>query len=263
MLGNLAGFHAVKDAVPAGEMAELDQWMLLRAEDLVARCRGWYANYEFQKVYQAVYAFATVDLSAVYFDVLKDRLYTSATKSKARRSAQTALYRLLDALVRLVAPIMSFTAEEVWGHMGGPGSVHTALLPEAEELSAGLSDSARKRAANWDRLIAVRDSVLKTLETARGEKLIGASLEARVLLAAGDDLYPLFQEYGRELPDLFIVSEVVTTRSADGALAVQVERAAGVKCERCWKYTTDVGSNAAYPTVCSPCAAAVEETLRG
>jgi isoleucyl-tRNA synthetase len=263
MLGNLAGFDAAQDSVPAGELREIDQWILLRAEDLVARCRAWYANYEFHKVYQSVYAFAAVDLSAIYFDVLKDRLYTSAAKSQARRSAQTALYRLLHALARLVAPIMSFTAEEVWSHMGRPGSVHTALFPEPEELGAGLSGDARQRAANWDRLMEVRDSVLKILETARNEKLIGASLEARVLLAAGDDLLPLLQEYGRELPDLFIVSQVELARSVDGSLGVRVERAAGAKCERCWKYTTDTGSNAGYPTICAACAGAVEETLHG
>src|SRR6185369_13318463 len=123
----------------------------LRAEDLVARCRVWYDNFEFHKVYHAVYAFCTVDLSAVYFDVLKDRLYTSAPKSHARRSAQTALYRLLDALVRLLAPLMSYTAEEVWTHMGRPDSVHMALFPEAADLSAGIGEEARNRTASWDR----------------------------------------------------------------------------------------------------------------
>src|SRR5579872_5455021 len=125
MLGNLSDFDPQKDTVPGAELNELDQWILVRADDLVARCRAWYDAFEFHKVYHTVYAFATVDLSSVYFDVLKDRLYTSATKGKARRGAQTALYRLLDALVRLLAPIMSFTAEEVWGHMGRASSVHT------------------------------------------------------------------------------------------------------------------------------------------
>src|SRR6185436_2956376 len=148
MLGNLSDFDPQKDAVD--DFAELDQWILLRAEDLVSRCRAWYDNFEFHKVYHTVYAFATVDLSSVYFDVLKDRLYTSAAKSKARRSAQTALYRLLDALVRLLAPIMSFTADEVWLAMGRAGSVHTAFFPEPSELSAGIGDAARKRADDWD-----------------------------------------------------------------------------------------------------------------
>jgi isoleucyl-tRNA synthetase len=261
MLGNLADFDAAKDSVPAVEMAELDQWMLLRAEDLVARCRAWYDNFEFHKVYHAVYAFCTVDLSAVYFDVLKDRLYTSAPKSQARRSAQTALYRLLDAFVRLLAPLMSFTAEEVWGHMGRAESVHMAYFPEPAELSAGLDDTARKRAINWDRLMEVRDGVLKHLDTARNEKLIGAPLEARVRLSANGDLYPLLEQYADQLPGLFIVSQVDVERAE--AAGVSVERAAGDKCERCWKYTADVGSDPQFPTICAPCAKAVHEIING
>ena len=194
----------------------------------MARCRVWYDNFEFHKVYHTVYAFATVDLSSVYFDVLKDRLYTSATKSKARRSAQTALYRLLDALVRLLAPIMSFTAEEVWLNMGRADSVHMAYFPEPSELTAGLDDAARKRTANWDRLMEVRGDVLKSLETARNEKLIGAPLEARVRLSADGDLYPLLEQYAGELPGLFIVSQVALEPGAAGAdIGVKIERAAG------------------------------------
>ncbi|MGD0498638.1 MAG: isoleucine--tRNA ligase [Bryobacteraceae bacterium] len=261
LLGNLFDFDAARDAVPAGELAEIDQWILLRAEDLTARCLAWYENFEFHRVYQSVYAFATVDLSSIYFDVLKDRLYTCAAKSKARRAAQTALHRLLDALVRLVAPLMSFTAEEVWGHMGGTESVHMAYFPEPAELTAGIGDAARRRAARWDRLMEVRDGVLKSLEAARNDKLIGAPLEARVRLSAGGDLHPLLEEYARELPALFIVSQVELERSENGALGVTVERAAGRKCERCWKYATDIGADAGFATICAPCASAVRETL--
>src|SRR5450755_3329145 len=263
MLGNLAGFDPATDAVPASEMEELDQWMLLRAEDLVARCRAWYDNFEFHKIYHAVYAFCTVDLSAVYFDVLKDRLYTSAPKSLARRSAQTALYRMLDAFVRLLAPLMSFTAEEVWGHMGRAESVHMAYFPEPAELSAGLDDAARKRTADWDRLMEVRDVVLKHLDTARNQKLIGAPLEARVRLRANGDLYTLLEQYAAQLPALFIVSQVELEPAEGTELGVKVERAAGDKCERCWKYTLDVGGDATFPTVCLPCAGAVREILHG
>jgi isoleucyl-tRNA synthetase len=259
MLGNLNGFDPVADAVPGEEMLEIDQWILLRAEDLVAKSRVWYESFEFHKIYHSAYAFCTVDLSSIYFDVLKDRLYTSATKSKARRSAQTALYRLLDALVRLLAPLMSFTAEEVWLHMGRPDSVHLALFPELHDLTGGISGEARERAANWDRLIEVRDGVLKSLESARTEKLIGAPLEARVRLSANGDLYPLLQQYATELPGLFIVSQVDLDGSGD--FGVKVERASGQKCERCWKYTNDVGSDPHFPTICASCASAVHEML--
>jgi isoleucyl-tRNA synthetase len=260
-LGNLYGFSIETDAVAGAEMVEIDQWILLRAEDLIARCRGHYNDFAFHKVYRAVYDFATLDLSNVYFDVLKDRLYTSAPKSLARRSAQTALYRLSHALVRLLAPILSFTTEEVWPHLSLAGSVHTALFPDPEELSAGIPDDHRARAGNWDRLMEVRQDVLKTLETARREKFIGAPLEARIRLSANGTLYPILDRYRDELPGLFIVSQVMLNRG--DPLTVSVERAAGAKCERCWKYTEDVGSTPEFPTVCGSCASVLEEMANG
>jgi len=141
--------------------------------------------------------------------------------------------------------------------------VHTALFPTPAELCAGMSDAARDGAAHWDRLIGVRDEVLKSLETARREKLIGAPLEARVRLSANGDLLPLLEQYARELPGWFIVSQVSLEAAAGDGLTVTVERAEGSKCERCWKYTTDTGSDPRFPTICAACAAAVEETLHG
>ena len=259
-LGNISDFNPQTDALPGDQLLELDQWILLRAEELVARSRVWYNEFAFHKVYRAIYDFATVDLSAIYFDVLKDRLYTSAARSHARRSAQTALHRLAHALVRLAAPILTFTAEEVWTHLGQSGSVHLQLFPEPAELTGGIADGQRKRAANWDRLIEVRDDVLKSLEVARKEKFIGAPLEASVRLSADGDLYPLLEEYAGELPGLFIVSQVSLDRGAPGSdVSVKVEKAAGTKCERCWKYTTDVGTHATLRTICSACVRALEE----
>jgi isoleucyl-tRNA synthetase len=198
--------------------------------------------------------------------VLKDRLYTAARTSRARRSAQTALWRLTYALVRLLAPLMSFTTEEVWAHLlkpdDAPESVHLALFPEPEELSAGLPEEARRRAADWDRLIEVRDNVLKSLEVARKEKFIGAPLEARVHLKANGDLFPLLERYAAELPALFIVSQVSVEPDAETSLAVDVYRASGTKCERCWKYTFDIGAHPDLPTVCAACAEAVIANLR-
>lgn len=263
ILGNISDFDPESDAVAPGEMLELDQWILIRAEELVARCRVWYDEFAFHKVYHATYDFATVDLSAIYFDVLKDRLYTSAPRSQARRSAQTALYRLGHALVRLVGPILAFTSEEVWEHMRQRGSVHTALFPEPEELTAGLSIEHRQRSENWDRLMEVRQGVLKELEVKRKEKFIGAPLEARVHLSANGDLLPLLERYAQDLPGLFIVSQVTLENHPNETLSVKVERAGGTKCERCWKYTNDVGSNAEFPTICAACARAVTEVLNG
>ena len=258
-LGNLAGFDAERDAVSGADLAGIDQWILVRAEELVARCRIWYDDFEFHRIYRAVYDFAAVDLSNVYFDILKDRLYTSAPRSQARRSAQTALYRINDALVRLLAPILSFTTEEVWKEMGRSGTVHTAYFPEATELSAGIGAEQRERVANWTRLMEVRETVLKSLDTARQEKVIGAPLEARVLLSADASLLPLLQQYSADLPGLFIVSAVELSGQPEPGVTAKIERATGIKCERCWKFTSDTGSDAGFPTVCAPCAAVVRE----
>ncbi|HEY1221252.1 MAG TPA: isoleucine--tRNA ligase [Bryobacteraceae bacterium] len=263
LLGNLHDFDPQKDRTEADQFQEIDQWILVRAADLVKNCRAWYDNYEFHKVYHAVYAFATVDLSSVYLDVLKDRLYCSAAGWPARRSAQTTLARLLDALVRLLAPIMSFTTEEVWTHMGRPASVHMALFPEKDELTAGLGEGAAACHDNWERLMEVRGRVMQSLEAARNEKRIGAPLEARVVLTASGENATLLEQHAADLPALFIVSQVEVKRVAEGDLSVEVERAAGQKCERCWRYTTDTGADSHYPTVCGRCAQAVGEMLHG
>ena len=143
--------------------------------------------------------------------------------------------------------------------MGLEGSVHTQRFPEPDDLTAGLPDAQRKRLDNWERLMEVRQAVLKSLETARREKFIGAPLEARVDLAADGEIYPLLQEYSRELPAVFIVSQVTVSNHESAGLAVKVARADGVKCERCWKYSTDVGSHPDLPAICGACVAAVIE----
>lgn len=265
-LGNLHDFDPSADATPAAELQEIDQWILLRAAALVEQCRAYYDDYSFHRVYQAVYNFATTDLSSVYFDILKDRLYTSASASKARRSAQTALYRVNHALVRLVAPLLAFTAEEAWSHMrlaeGSPESVHLSLAPKPEELTDGLPASSASISGNWTRLLEVRDQVLKSLEAARNEKLIGAPLEAKAVLEAGESLMPLLHQYERDLPSIFITSEVELIPSAGSAeLAVTIQKATGDKCDRCWKYTRDKGADASLPNVCAACARAVKEML--
>jgi isoleucyl-tRNA synthetase len=266
-LGNLFDFDPSQDSLTGDQLMEIDQWILMRAEDLVTRCRAGYEEMSFHRVYQALYNFATTDLSSLYFDVLKDRLYTAAPRSRARRSAQTALYRLTYALVRLLAPLLTYTSEEVWRHFakpeGAPDSVHLTEFPQPEELTAGLTEEHRKRAQNWEKLVEVRESVLKSLEVARQEKFIGAPLEARVRLTADDELFPLLESYAAELPALFIVSQVSVKRNKGATLSVHVERADGTKCERCWKYSTTVGSRKHHPTICAPCAQVVDEIQQG
>jgi isoleucyl-tRNA synthetase len=259
ILGNTSGFKYSEDAVSGDELLEIDQWILFRAEELVRKCRAFYDDFQFHKVYRAVYDFAAADLSSVYFDVLKDRLYTSAPKSLARRSAQTALYRLGYALVRLMAPVLTFTSEEVWPYLGMKGSVHTSFFPTPDELIHEIPETLRDRTASWDRLMPVRDEVLKALESARQEKYIGAPLEASVVLSASGDLYQLLHSYAGELGGLFIVSRVELTLGEGDSLGVTIGRAPGVKCERCWKYTEDVGCSDVFPTVCAFCASVLEE----
>ncbi|HYO81003.1 MAG TPA: class I tRNA ligase family protein, partial [Bryobacteraceae bacterium] len=265
MLGNLHDFDPEHDAVPPESLTEADAQILLETEELIRNCRRWYGEFAFHKAYRAIYDFAAVNLSAVYFDISKDRLYTGAPRSHARRSAQTAMYRILHATVRLLAPLISFTAEEVWSHMrrpsGAPESVHLALLPEPEELSAGIADAARHRTAEWARLMDVRSVVLKELELRRQEKFIGAPLEARVRITVDGDLHPVLERYSGELAGLFIVSEVLLDRQPGSDLRVSVERAEGIKCERCWKHTRDIGADPRYPTICRSCAGALSELI--
>jgi isoleucyl-tRNA synthetase len=272
MLSNLFDFNPAHDLVADADLWDIDAWMLRRTGTLALECRQWYANFEFHRVYHALHDFCTVDLSAFYFDVLKDRLYTFAPNSRGRRSAQTAIYRVASAVVRLIAPTLVFTSEEVWKHLPGTGSkvqsVHMSEFPVAEKLVAAFDKS---RAADWERLLTVRQEVLKALEPARAAKTISGALEARVTLVATGGLVDLLRKYSAQLPALFIVSQVeVTEGHIEGAalatglegLQIRIERAKGAKCERCWNYSTQVGESADYPTLCERCVAALAEIDR-
>ena len=271
-LSNLFDFDPARHSVADGDLWEMDAWMLRRTGVLAKQCREWYDNFEFHRVYHALHDFCTVDLSAFYFDVLKDRLYTSAANSRGRRSAQTAVYRIASSLLRLIAPALVFTSEEVWNHLprgaSDPVSVHMSLFPAADELERGFDEP---RAKNWERLLAVREEVLKALEPARAAKTISSGLEARVTLTADGNLAELLQKYAANLPALFIVSQVEIAPGRAGsaqsevgskALEIRVERAQGSKCERCWNYSTHVGESAEYPTLCERCLAALAEIKR-
>jgi isoleucyl-tRNA synthetase len=271
-LGNLNDFVPSRDALSNDHLEEIDHWMLDRTAELVRKCRDWYANYEFHRVYHAIHDYCVVDLSSFYFDVLKDRLYTKAPKSKSRRSAQTAVWKISSALVRLAAPILVFTTEEIWKFLpkaqSEPDSVHMSLFPESDALASGIDKSA---AEEWQRLAQVRAAVLVALEQARAAKTIGGGLEAKVHLHASAELaglQKLLEERQSVLPVLFIVSQVVIDSGAsEGALqsevlpglSIKIEHADGKKCERCWNYSIHVGENARYPTVCERCTEALAE----
>jgi isoleucyl-tRNA synthetase len=268
-LGNLNDFDPGRDAVANSELDEMDQWMLERTADLVKRCREWYASYEFHRVYHAIHDFCVVDLSAFYYDVLKDRLYTKAPNNKSRRSGQTAVWKITSALIRLATPILVFTSEEIWKYFpktaGEPESVHMTLFPEEKELRTGIAPG---KTDTWELLGRVRSEVLKALEAARNEKkLINSGLEAKVLLNADLELKAKLKHYLPLLPGLFIVSQVELINAGEGefksetvpSLEVTVQRADGKKCERCWNYSIHVGENARYPTICERCSEAIAE----
>ncbi|HWZ45273.1 MAG TPA: isoleucine--tRNA ligase [Candidatus Saccharimonadales bacterium] len=272
ILGNLDGFSPDEHALPFSQLQVLDQYMLLRTAELAAQVRKWYENLEFHRIYHQLNEFCTVDLSNVYFDVLKDRLYTSAPASPARRSAQTAIWRIGEALVRLVAPIMSFTAEEIWSFLpkvvGRPSSVHVAYFPEVEEITGQAVEESQAQAlrADFESLISVRDATLKLLEAARQEKRIGVALEAVVTIHAPADLALVLDRHRNDLRFLLLVSGVevksAATGNGAGPLHVVVDKAPGTKCERCWNYSVHVGAGERYPTVCERCLQALDEIER-
>ncbi|MGB8065550.1 MAG: isoleucine--tRNA ligase [Candidatus Sulfotelmatobacter sp.] len=270
ILGNLEGFDPAKDSVAFDEMESIDQHMLRQTCSLATDVKNWYDEFAFHKIYQRVNNFCIVDLSAFYFDVLKDRLYTFAPRSHARRSAQTAIWRIGEALVRLLAPIMSFTCEEVWQYLpkaeGRADSVHMAQFMTISDILSDASglvkpvDPAQQN--DWSSLRSVRDQVLKALEEARNSKLIGTGLEAQVAISASDPVYSVLQRYSAQLRYLFIVSQVTLAQGSGngtGGVHVEVKKADGAKCERCWNYSTHVGEDKTYPTVCERCSAVLKE----
>lgn len=257
-LGNLAGFDPKRDRVSLDQMLEIDRWALAELNEVTKRALEAYRRYEFTDVYHALYNFATVELSALYFDILKDRLYTYAPRSLQRRSAQTAIYEIVHRLSRFLAPLLAFTADEIWENIPGATdeaqSVHLAEFPAYEE--AWRNDELLAR---YERLFEVRGAVMKALEDARNAKLIGAGLEAKITITANAETKAFLESFGEDLRFVFIVSKVVLREGEE--LGVKVEVAEGEKCERCWHYTTDVGADARFPGACRRCVANLDEML--
>ena len=218
ILGNLHGFSPAADLVAFEQLEPLDQYMLLRTADLAAEVGAWYDQMLFHRIYQRLNEFFAVDLSAQYFDILKDRLYTFPRSSRERKSAQTALWRIGEALLRLVAPILSFTADEAWQFMpqmlSRPESVHLALLPNANDITGEIRDreQAAQVRADWDYLFTVRELALRELEALRNDKTIKANLEARVVIHASGDDYKRLAHYADKLAAFFVVSQVEVRR---------------------------------------------------
>jgi isoleucyl-tRNA synthetase len=258
LLSNLYDFNPATDQVPLDTMQEVDRFALARYGTAAATVLKAYETYDFPTIFQAINQFTTVDLSAFYADVSKDRLYTFAPASAERRSAQTALYIIADGLTRLLAPILPVTADELWRNLPGARdvSVHVEEFPHDADVLLNLSLNER-----WERLMKIRDEVNRTLEVARQAKTIGNSLGAKVTLRASGDDAALLERYRDDLPMLFIVSEVQLDLSgAAGGLEIGVARADGEKCPRCWRFVLTISNAPGTEGLCDRCAGALSLT---
>jgi isoleucyl-tRNA synthetase len=252
ILGNLYDFSPETESVKKEDLLLLDRWVLDKTAEVGKRILQAYEEYEYHAVFHSIFGFFTVELSAFYLDVLKDRLYCSGRDSFLRKSAQTALFRVIRETLILMAPILPFTAEEAWESMpafpGQEESVHLERFPSFKEK--WLEDATREETG---RLFFLRQAVLKELERAREEKLIGNSLEAEVRLRVPPEDQDLVRKYESELGALFIVSSVFVDPRAGPALEISIGRAPGAKCPRCWNYSTAIGSGEEYPQLCCRC----------
>ncbi|HET6169069.1 MAG TPA: class I tRNA ligase family protein, partial [Terracidiphilus sp.] len=276
LLGNLHGFNPAADCVKERELLPIDRYMLARTRDLTEKILAWYEAFEFHRVYQAVNEFAIVDLSSFYLDMLKDRMYTFAPTNHARRSAQTVLWHITEALVRLVAPIFTFTADEVWEHLpvvdGREASVHLTLFPKPEEV---FSEDPVPILEEWKDLFVIRNQALQLLEAARQDKLIGKSLEADIHIRAKGEILTLLHRHTAGLKELLNVSRVtidewgviaplsenqaVKTLQVSDDLYYQALPASGHKCARCWNFMPKVSDYGIWKDVCTRCQDALTE----
>jgi isoleucyl-tRNA synthetase len=259
LLGNLYDFDPEKDGIPYQELYEIDRWALHQLQKLISRVREAYDCFEFHTVYHSVQNFCAVEMSALYFDILKDRLYTFPARSPGRRSAQTALYEILKTLASLMAPILSFTTEEVWKHLPGGGergSIHMKLFPEAQKEY--LDETLHER---WEKIWEIRTVVTKALEDARKEKKIGLSLDAQVHLYLPEKGYQFLQPFEKELKSIFIVSSVTLHlgKKDEKEMKVEILRAEGQKCERCWNCDVSVGQHPEHRAICQRCVEAIKQ----
>jgi isoleucyl-tRNA synthetase len=260
LLSNLYDFDPATNRVQFEKLPELDRWALMRLHNLITKVRRGYEEFDFRQISHELDYFCAVDMSAIYLDVLKDRLYTFRKDSPLRRGSQTVLFDALVALTKLIAPILSVTADEIWDSLPesqrDAPSVHLAAFPQADPRYKNAELEQR-----WDKLLKVRSAVQAELEIKRREKLIGAPLEAKVVLQADPEMHGFLRQYQQDLPGLFIVSQVALGKAPslprDPGFAVEVLKADGKKCVRCWNYRPAVGENAAHPELCDRCVEAV------
>lgn len=263
IIGNISDFNPDTDAVKYEDMLEFDKWALIKLNALVKKSLEAYDNFEYHVLYHSVVNFCVVDMSSFYLDVLKDRLYTEKTDSVSRRSAQTAMYIILDAIVRLMAPVISFTAEEIWSFMPHDKSCNTEsiFLNDMPKVNSAYENDAIE--AKYADIFALRADVQKVLEAARNEKIIGKSLDAKAVLTAAGAKYDFLKQVENELADMFIVSEVTINggepeNAGEFGVGIAISAADGEKCERCWKFDKTVGTDGEHPTLCKRCAEVIK-----
>ena len=249
ILGNIDGLD-VNSLTQYDELEEIDKFALIKLNNLIADCTKAYEEYDFNKAYQTINTFCVVDMSNFYLDIIKDRLYTSKPDSKERKSAQTAMYLILDALVKILAPMICFTAEEIWKYMPHTANenVESVMLTYYPEVNSKYENKELEE--KWNKIIAIKENVAKKLEEARAEKVIGHSLNAKVVITAEGSEYEFLKENKDLLMTVFIVSGL---EICEGASDIKVEVADGQKCERCWMYSTTVGEDKENPTICHRC----------
>lgn len=259
ILGCISDFDPNKNMVEDSALEEMDRFALMRLDMLVSECIEAYDNFEYHLIFHAVHNFCVVDMSNFYLDALKDRLYVEKTDSVTRRAAQSTIYKILDTLTRLIAPILAFTADEIWKFMPHEAGMdtHNVVFNEMPKPNNKIDSEFMAR---WEKIHEVRDDVKKALELARNEKIIGSSLDSKVTLFAEGEMYDFLKSCEDILPSVLIVSDLDIVNGAGGSfkgdydLSVTVEHAAGEKCERCWSYSDSVGQNSEHPTICSRCA---------
>ena len=263
ILGNISDFNPDTDMVPNAVLEEIDHWALMRLDEVVKTCREAYENFEYHIIFHAIHNFCVIDMSNFYLDVLKDRLYVEAKDSATRRAAQTAIYKILDTLCRLVSPILAFTADEIWQFMP-----HTSDCDARHVVYNAIPEASGEYdidfMARWDRIHEMREDVKKALEIARAEKVIGAALDAKVTVFADGELYDFAKSVENMLKTVFMVSEFELVRGGEGSfkgdvegMSVTAEHATGEKCARCWSFGK-LSDDSEHPTICARCAAVVK-----
>ncbi|MCR5635932.1 MAG: isoleucine--tRNA ligase [Clostridiales bacterium] len=254
ILGNLSDFDPDKDMVDTDKLLPIDKWAIYKLNELIDKAKEGYEAYEFHNVFHSIHNFCVVDMSNFYLDVLKDRLYTEGAKSELRRAAQTTMYIILDAMVRLVSPILAYTSDEIWQYMPHSSECdkeNIVFNSMPEKVNIVLDDEFISR---WDGIHNLRDTVKKSIETAVKDKMIRSSLEAKIKLCASGEEYKFIKSVETELPAAFIVSQVEVCEKASGELEAEVLHADGEKCARCWSFSHTVGCNAKYAEICERCA---------